>query len=483
MLCTVMLASEAQAVEIGLPSGLTAAPNLGGTELYFGNDGGDPIEWHVVAKDSASATLWTTTDLVNRTYDTTHGAGGAHQNWSGSDICAWLNGPFLLDTFGETERTAIEAYSNQLESGLSGGAFEPSQQIVLPSVAEIGAGDGVGTWEIPYTNSATDGKRGFGDLWWLRTPGSTLEFAAYVDPNGFVDDGGDYVYFALAVRPAFRLKLSSVLFTSAASGANGKNSAAVGDGLVAATATTGPVKLTVIDNTNLSLTCTDTAGRNVEAGDTVSIAYSGAQAAPDKYVSCLIENGSGAVLFYGKLSDTASGAADFTVPAALPNGNYAVKLFNEECNGDDRTDFASSPISIALTVGDNTVCATPTPSPAAGTYSAAQSVVLSCATAGASIRYTTDGSTPTATSTVYTTPIAVNASMTIKAIAVNSGMTDSAVMTAVYTITTGGGGGGCDTGMGIWGMLAVAWVVLWVIRKKKFGYGALALALWRLRRK
>ncbi len=76
-----------------------------------------------------------------------------------------------------------------------------------------------------------------------------------------------------------------------------------------------------------------------------------------------------------------------------------------------------------------------------GTYSAAQLVSLSTATNGASLRYTTNGSTPTAsTGTLYPGPITVNASTTLKAIAYKGGQLDSAVVTATYTISTGGGG-------------------------------------------
>ena len=87
------------------------------------------------------------------------------------------------------------------------------------------------------------------------------------------------------------------------------------------------------------------------------------------------------------------------------------------------------------TIGATQQVATPTFSPVAGTYSAAQSVTISCATSGATIRYTTDGSTPTSSSTVYSGPITVSKTTTIKAYATAGGMTDSAVATATYTIS------------------------------------------------
>ena len=79
-------------------------------------------------------------------------------------------------------------------------------------------------------------------------------------------------------------------------------------------------------------------------------------------------------------------------------------------------------------------CATPTFSPAAGTYTVAQSVELSTTTEDATIHYTLDGSVPDASSTVYESAIAVNETTTIKAIAVKEGMNNSAVASATYTI-------------------------------------------------
>jgi glucosylceramidase len=78
--------------------------------------------------------------------------------------------------------------------------------------------------------------------------------------------------------------------------------------------------------------------------------------------------------------------------------------------------------------------ATPTFSPAAGTYTSAQSVTLGDSTTGASIYYTTDGSTPTATSSLYSKPITVSVTTTITAIAILSGYNNSALATGTFTI-------------------------------------------------
>jgi hypothetical protein len=79
--------------------------------------------------------------------------------------------------------------------------------------------------------------------------------------------------------------------------------------------------------------------------------------------------------------------------------------------------------------------ATPVFSPKAGAYGTAQSVSISDPVAGATINYTTDGTTPTASSPVYNnTPITVSSTETLKASALASGYVRSAVAIAIYTI-------------------------------------------------
>jgi Chitobiase/beta-hexosaminidase C-terminal domain len=99
------------------------------------------------------------------------------------------------------------------------------------------------------------------------------------------------------------------------------------------------------------------------------------------------------------------------------------------------TGFSPSNVASA-TYTLETAAATPTFSPAPGTYATAQQVTLSDATSGASIFYTTNGSTPTASSTHYTGAITISATTTIKAIATATGSLTSAVATGTYTIET-----------------------------------------------
>ena len=107
----------------------------------------------------------------------------------------------------------------------------------------------------------------------------------------------------------------------------------------------------------------------------------------------------------------------------------------------------SAVASATYTIGVPTA-ATPTFSPAAGTYASAQTVTISDATPGATIYYTTNGTTPTTSSTVYSGPIIVSSSETLEAIATATGYAASEVPSAAYIINIAGFGapGGSQPG-------------------------------------
>jgi len=101
------------------------------------------------------------------------------------------------------------------------------------------------------------------------------------------------------------------------------------------------------------------------------------------------------------------------------------------------TGYSNSGVATGTYTINLPAAATPTFSPAPGSFATAQSVSLSCTTTGASIYYTIDGSTPTAKSPLYSqaAPVAVASTTTINAIAVAAGYSNSAVATGAYTIT------------------------------------------------
>lgn len=81
--------------------------------------------------------------------------------------------------------------------------------------------------------------------------------------------------------------------------------------------------------------------------------------------------------------------------------------------------------------------ANPQFSPVGGNYFTTQNVSISTTTPGATIHYTTNGANPTTGSPVYSVPLVVAATTTIKALAVKAGLDDSAIVTAVYNINSG----------------------------------------------
>jgi Chitobiase/beta-hexosaminidase C-terminal domain/Clostridial hydrophobic W len=93
-------------------------------------------------------------------------------------------------------------------------------------------------------------------------------------------------------------------------------------------------------------------------------------------------------------------------------------------------------ISASVLVTFTAPAAEPTFAPGGGTYTSNQTVTITDDTVGASIYVTTDGTAPSSASPKYTGPITVNATKTVKAIAVASGHTPSAVASAAYTIQT-----------------------------------------------
>jgi sulfatase modifying factor 1 len=90
--------------------------------------------------------------------------------------------------------------------------------------------------------------------------------------------------------------------------------------------------------------------------------------------------------------------------------------------------------SCESTTTDVNTVATPVITPDSGTYTAVQTVSITCATTDATILYTTDGTDPVSTSTTYTTPFTVDSNKTIKAMAIKDGSNDSEIATKTYVI-------------------------------------------------
>lgn len=198
------------------------------------------------------------------------------------------------------------------------------------------------------------GNTGNWGAWWLRSPDkltSTVAGTITRSPTSsagslsgnFVDN--DYSYTA---RPAFNLDLDAVLFTSAAK--DGKPANGMESGLTAVDAYDGSEwKLTLLDDSrDFDVTETDISG---DPGDTITLHYTGASTGDNEYISVILAAESG-VQYYGRIAKatTAEGEISLTIPDTLAEGTYTLNVFNEQCNGDYKTDYASAFETFTLTV-------------------------------------------------------------------------------------------------------------------------------------
>lgn len=135
----------------------------------------------------------------------------------------------------------------------------------------------------------------------------------------------------------------------------------------------------------------------------------------------------GAVIYYTINSATpTTSSTRYTGPITVSSPEYIKAIATA-------TGYSNSPVTSGY-YGVESPAATPVFSPSGGTFTAVQNVGIYDTTPGAAIYYTTNGTTPTTSSTLYTTPVSVSSSETIQAIAVASGYANSAVGSAAFTI-------------------------------------------------
>ena len=183
--------------------------------------------------------------------------------------------------------------------------------------------------------------------WWLRSPGSDKYRLAVVRSEGSVQYSGFSVLIFnnhRTVRPAFNLNLNSVLFASAAVG--GKPDG----GLAEVSKYSGNEwKLTLLDSRrNFAVT-----EKTVSAApdDTVTLNYKGTTTGKNEYISVILADNNGAQ-YYGRVAQPTakSGTVEIKIPSDIAPGDYTMKVFSEQYNGDCKTDLASAFADVTLTV-------------------------------------------------------------------------------------------------------------------------------------
>ncbi len=185
--------------------------------------------------------------------------------------------------------------------------------------------------------------------WWLRSPGRVYDVAAYVTGYGSVDYTGWKVYKEYGVRPAFNLNLDSVLFASAAVG--GKPDGGLQP--VSQNYTGNEWKLTLYDSKRNNFSRTTWEVSTSTKGGTVEISYTDAKTGANEYISALIFDDVSNVIYYGRSNAPLTendGTAQITIPAGFAEGTYTMSVFNEQYNGDCKTDLASGFADVKLTV-------------------------------------------------------------------------------------------------------------------------------------
>jgi len=175
---------------------------------------------------------------------------------------------------------------------------------------------------------------------------------------------------------------------------------------------------------NAGSSVTDTISATLVSGASQTVSYS---------VSGLP---SGATGTFSSASCTPACSTVLTISTSgsTPAGNFPITI-TATGGGVQRSTVFTLSVTFALTVG------TPTLTPNGGGFSSSVSVTVQSATAGSSIYYTTDGSTPTQSSTPYVGAMTLTSSATVNAKAFKSGYTPSAVASASFTSLAGGSGG------------------------------------------
>ena len=185
--------------------------------------------------------------------------------------------------------------------------------------------------------------------WWLRSPDEVYS-TAFVNGRGVVRYYGGYsTSKEFGVRPAFDLNLDSVLFASAAVG--GKPDGGLQP--VSPNYTGNEWKLTLYDSKRNNFSRTTWEVSASTKGGTVEISYTDAKTGANEYISALIFDDVGNVIYYGRSNASLTekdGTAQLTIPAGFAEGTYTLKVFNEQYNGDRKTDLASGFADVTLTV-------------------------------------------------------------------------------------------------------------------------------------
>ena len=313
-------------------------PASDGNHVWMGGD--DPVKWHIIGANTSNWLL-TASDLF----------GGGYNPISWYDAMDSVGTVLSGFTAAEKSQTVIPVTSKsepvdyQYED-IQFGRSEVSSQVFLLSAQEAET-------YFDSDNARLPGK------WWLRSPVCDSQSAGCINEYGSVQSLPADRWNLYGIRPAFQLDRSSVLFASAAEGS--KSSADAGSGEFGTI--TGPsgadrneVRLTlnIGARSGFSANAAGASSAAVDPGGTLAVTYSGASTGTNEFVSALLCETSGAILYYASMTPEKSGSGtwNLAMPESIAGGSFILKVFSEQQNGDKRTDYASEPCEIELMIGD-----------------------------------------------------------------------------------------------------------------------------------
>ena len=317
--------------------------------VYFGqNHENNPAAWRVIGYDGSGVT--------SSKGDITLLAAGAmgvipfvdailNNEYAPSNLKATIDA--LAEKLTTEENAAVKkraltsgSYDGENTDCVAGGQVDNAVFWPLSAKEAIAVNNDLRALDPAHPNWVTTG-------WWLRSPGSDKYRLAVVRSEGSVQYSGFSVLIFnnhRTVRPAFNLNLNSVLFASAAVG--GKPDG----GLAEVSKYSGNEwKLTLLDSRrNFAVT-----EKTVSAApdDTVTLNYKGATTGKNEYISVILADNNGAQ-YYGRVAQPTakSGTVEIKIPSDIAPGDYTMKVFSEQYNGDCKTDLASAFADVMLTV-------------------------------------------------------------------------------------------------------------------------------------
>jgi hypothetical protein len=359
-------------------SGTAHIPGAMESNIFFGNywqsvksedatdSNKEPVKWRVLANNG---NLFVVSDqnldcvVYNTSVETV--------TWEECYLRKWLNSKFLDNAFTTQEQVAVLESLVENEDGAKGSeaGADTYDKVYLLSIYEVidpGLGfpddwkDKGGT-RVALNTEYTKSKRALtgtdmSGAWWLRTPGDAKNAANVFNEGNVFVRGGSVDNFIFAVRPAMNIDSSIVLFTSPAEG--GKTSGVPGpDAMREVGSYTGSDwKLTIKDDTRPVFEASVSGPKAILKDGAVKLKYKGALAGANEYISAIIEDTEGNILYYGNIVDNTSadaadsGNAAFIVPSDLTPGNYRILVFSEQCNGSFKTDLASNIVTLDITI-------------------------------------------------------------------------------------------------------------------------------------